>query len=408
MGRPAEGAVSNDAARAHRVRWVVALIVLAVLGVFLYGAFSGRYDAETDDAYVAGDLVPVDAQTAGTASAVFVRRTQFVHKGERLCVLQGARARIALARASASLDSSARHVQALFAQVQVLRWHLKSLGWKRARLAEDLARYRRSLAGGAVSAIRVEDTELRVRALDAQIGETRAALEGARALVRKTTVADNPQVRMAVARVEASDLAWQRRIIRAPVSGFVGGRAVYPGTQVSPGERLFTIVPLDDLWVVANIKETRMRNVRPGDRVRLTSAYYGSSVVYRGVVLGLAPGAGSAFSILPPDNATGNYIHIVERVPVRIGLQASDLSAHPLRPGLSMTARVRVRHGRRSPLRPLTGRAGRHYETRIYQRELAHARALAARIMARGDGGALRSADPKGHRSGEQGRPPGG
>ncbi len=396
MDRPADRAASENGARTRRVRWAVTLIVLAVLGVFLYWALYGRYFAATDDAYVTGDLVPIEAQTAGTVSAVFVRRTEFVHKGERLCVLQGSRARIALSRASASLDSTARHVRALFARVQALRWHLKSLDWKRERLMRDLARYRKSLAEGAVSAIRVEDTELRVRALSAQIGETRAALEGARALVRETTVADNPQVRIAVARVEASDLAWQRRIIRAPVSGFVGGRAVYPGTQVHPGARLFTIVPLADLWVVANIKETRMREVRPGDRVRLTSAYYGSGVVYDGVVLGLAPGAGSAFSVLPPDNATGNYIHIVERVPVRIGLQISELAAHPLRPGLSMTVRVRVRHGGRSLLQPLTSRAGSQYETRIYRRQLARARKLAAHIMMQSGGAPLVGARPRG------------
>lgn len=139
-----------------------------------------------------------------------------------------------------------------------------------------------------------------------------------------------------------------------------------------------------------------MRDVRPGDHVRLTSAYYGSGVVYRGVVLGLAPGAGSAFSILPPDNATGNYIHIVERVPVRIGLKASDLAAHPLRPGLSMTVRVRVHHGGRSLLLPLTSQIGSDRGTRIYQGELAQARALAAHIMARGDGTSAVAAPPSG------------
>ncbi len=396
MDRPAEGAAPDNAARTGRAPWAIALIMLALLGVFLYWELVGRHQAVTDDAYVTGDLVPIDAQTVGTASVVFVRRTEFVHKGERLCVLQGARARIALTRASASLDFSARHVRALFARVQALRWHLKGLAWKRERLIRDLGRYRRSQAVGAVSAMRVEDTMLRIRALNARVGETRSELAAAQALVRRTTVADNPRVRMAVARVEAADLAWQRRIIRAPMSGFVGSRAVYPGTQVHPGERLFTIVPLAHLWVIANIKETRMRDVRPGDHVRLTSAYYGSGVVYRGVVLGLAPGAGSAFSILPPDNATGNYIHIVERVPVRIGLKASDLAAHPLRPGLSMTVRVRVHHGGRSLLLPLTSQIGSDRGTRIYQGELAQARALAAHIMARGDGTSAVAAPPSG------------
>ena len=385
MGKPTEGKARVLGGHAARVRWAALLMVLAVLGVFLYWVLYARFYAGTDDAYVAGDFVPVDAQVTGTAVDVFVRRTEFVHKGERLVVLQADRSRLALRRAQAALGREVRHVRALFARVRALRWHIQALEWDRARLSHDLTRYQRSLSQGAVSAMRVEDTQLRIRALNAEIGETRAQWEGARALVRATTVADNPLVRVATARLEAADLAWQRRVIRAPVSGFIGQRAVYPGTEIHAGQRLFTIVPLDDLWVVANIKETYMRDVRPGDHVRLTSAYYGSGVMYRGVVLGLAPGAGSAFSILPPDNATGNYIHIVERVPVRIGLQSFELATHPLRPGLSMTVRVRLhRHGR-SLLMPLTTRIGSHYQTRIYRQELRRARALAATILARPD-----------------------
>lgn len=383
MGRAIEGKAHAPGTRGARVRWAVALIVLVVLGLFLYWVLYARFYAGTDDAYVTGDLVPVDAQVTGTAAEVFVRRTQFVHKGERLALLQADRSHLALRRARAALGSAARHVRALFARARALRWRRQALEWDRARLVHDLARYRRSLSIGAVSAMRVEDAQLRIRALNAEIGETRAQWDGARALVRDTTVANNPLVRVAIARLEVADLAWQRRVIRAPVSGFIGQRTMYPGTEIHAGQRLFTIVPLDDLWVVANIKETHMRDVRPGDRVRLTSAYYGSGVVYRGVVLGLVPGAGSAFSILPPDNATGNYIHIVERVPVRIGLRSSQLAAHPLRPGLSMTVRVRAHQRGRSLLMPLTTRAGSHDQTRIYRQELRRAQALAAHILAR-------------------------
>ncbi len=396
MGRPAEGKARAPGRRGTRARWAMALIGLAVVGLFLYWALYARFYAGTDDAYVTGELVPVEAQVTGTAAEIFVRRTQFVRKGERLAVLQADRSRLALDRARAALGREARHVRALFARARALRWHLRALRWDRARLARDLARYRQSVGEGAVSVMRVEDTQLRLRALDAEIGETRAQREGARALVRATTVAGNPLVRAAVARLEAADLAWQRRVIRAPVSGFIGQRAVYPGTQIHGGQRLFTIVPLNNLWVVANIKETQMRDVRPGDRVRLTSAYYGSDVVYHGVVLGLAPGAGSAFSILPPDNATGNYIHIVERVPVRIGLKSAQLAAHPLRPGLSMTVRVRVRRRGRSSLMPLTTRAGRHGRTRIYRRELRRARVLASRILARSGEGEAAAKAPGG------------
>ncbi len=373
----AETQAGSGWARRRRVRGAAAGVGVVLLALFLYWLFYARYYAVTDDAYVTGDLVPVEAQTAGTAQAVWVRRTEFVHKGEPLAILQGDRARIALHRARARLGATVRHVRALFADVQALDFTLTADRWRRARLIGDLARYRRSLAAGAVSAIRVADTRMRLRALDAQIKALRAQRLAQETLVAARSVARNPLVRAAAAQVAAADLAWQRRVIRAPIAGFIGARAVYPGTLVHSGERLFTIVPLDDLWVVANIKETRMRAVRPGQRVTLTSAYYGRGVVYQGRVLGLAPGAGSAFSILPPDNATGNYIHIVERVPVRIGLDPRALRAHPLRPGLSMTVQVRVhRHGR-SVLAPLTAATASHETTPIYTGELRKAQAVA-------------------------------
>ena len=182
MGRPAEGKARAPGRRGTRARWAMALIGLAVVGLFLYWALYARFYAGTDDAYVTGDLVPVDAQVTGTAAEVFVRRTQFVRKGERLAVLQADRSHLALRRARAALGREARHVRVLFARVRALRWQRQALGWDRARLVHDLARYQRSLSEGAVSAMRVEDTQLRIRALNAEIGETRARWEGARAL----------------------------------------------------------------------------------------------------------------------------------------------------------------------------------------------------------------------------------
>ena len=152
--------------------------------------------------------------------------------------------------------------------------------------------------------------------------------------------------------------------------------------MVHPDQHLFSVVPLNDLWVVANVKETAMRHVRPGQNVQLTSYYYGGDVHYHGKVLGLLPGAGSAFSILPPENATGNYIHIVERVPVRIALPAAELAQHPLRPGLSMVAEIHwTLSQKHSVLKALTTTPIRGYQTHIYQGELRHARQRAAAII---------------------------
>lgn len=377
--------MSTDQPRAERRRRRLAaagatLVILAV-GVLTYWFFEGRYEVGTNDAYVTGMLEPVEAQTAGTAVQVLVRRTERVYAGEVLGRLQGDRAHLAVRFAAADLDRTVRKVRGRFAKVAALEGQIAAQVSARNEQRENLRRYQESLKSGAVSLIRVEDTRARIRTLAAGIRATRARLRASEALVRSTTVITNPLVRAAIARLEAADIAWQRRIIRAPVSGFVAARSLYPGSQVHVGERLFTIVPLTDLWVVANVKETRMARVRPGQPVHMISDYYGGRVRYRGVVLGLLPGAGSAFSILPPDNATGNYIHIVERVPVRIGLEGAPLQGYPLRPGLSMTVHIDVRRVTGSLWAPLTKTPRADDGTAIYARQLQKAQRLVAGVL---------------------------
>ncbi|UTV81099.1 efflux RND transporter periplasmic adaptor subunit [Acidithiobacillus sp. YTS05] len=196
---------------------------------------------------------------------------------------------------------------------------------------------------------------------------------------------NNPQVRAVVAELERRYIDWARRDLRAPISGFVAQRSAYPGLMIHPGERLFTIVPLDDLWVVANVKETEMDQLRPGQPVRLESYYYGDRVIFHGTVQGLLPGAGSAFAVLPPENATGNYIHIVERVPIRISLRPAELRRHPLRPGLSMIARIAIDDNKeaKTVLQPITTTPNRGYHTKIYTGELLQAQQLAQKIIAK-------------------------
>lgn len=367
--------------RRRRLVVLASALVLLALTALTFWFLEGRYEVGTNDAYVTGMLEPVDAQTAGTAIQVLVRRTEKVHAGEVLGRLQGDRAHLAVRAAAADLDRAVREVRARFAKVAALQGQIAAQISTRNEQRRDLRRYQESLKSGAISLIRVEDTKARIRTLDAGIRATRAQLRASQALVRSTTVITNPLVRAAMARLESADIAWQRRIIRAPVSGFVAARNLYPGTQVHAGERLFTIVPLTDLWVVANVKETRMARVRPGQPVQLISDYYGSHVRYRGVVLGLLPGAGSAFSLLPPDNATGNYIHIVERVPVRIGLRRAPLRAHPLRPGLSMTVHIDVRHVTGSLWAPLTQTLAADDGTAIYAGQMRSAQRLVARVL---------------------------
>ncbi len=375
---------SPASARSRRNFLIFFLFLLLALGAWgAWWFFVGSRRISSNDAYVTGNLIPVQAQTAGTIRRVFADNTEYVHAGQILATVQGDRSTLALHRAEAVLGRTVRALRQEFSGVRKSQQILQAEEAQLAKLQGDLARYQMARQGDAVSSIQISNTEADIRAAEAQIGATRAQLAAATALVGGTTLQNNPKVRAAVVALEQAYVAWARRDFRAPVSGYVAQRAAYPAMMIHPGERLFTIVPLQDLWVVANIKETDMAHLHPGQAVRLTSYYYGSRVVFHGVVQGLLPGAGSAFAILPPENATGNYIHIVERVPVRISLSARELARRPLRPGLSMQVYIdTAKQHSRSVLQPLTQTPLEGYQTNLYNGELAKAKALAAQIIA--------------------------
>ncbi len=359
----------------------VILVVAAVIGT-LWWLLRGQYWIETNDAYVTGNITPVDSLSAGTIKQVLAENTEFVHAGQVLAILQGTHSQLAMEQAGAHLAATVRQVRQDFARVQTLQQSVQAKMAELQKLKMDLSRYQQSLPSGAVSRIRIENTQNEMTSAAAQVAEAQAMLRGAQAIVAGTTVYNNPLVQQAAAAFEKTDINWQRRLIRAPISGYVAQRSAYPGLKVHNGQPLFSVVPLNDLWVVANIKETAMRHIHPGQAVQLSSYYYGHQVHYHGTVLGLLPGAGSAFSILPPENATGNYIHIVERVPVRIAIPAQELAEHPLRPGLSMIAAVHWKPGHQhSVLQALTVTPKQGYETSIYRTELQHARQRAEAII---------------------------
>ncbi len=356
-------------------------VLLAVLAWAVWWWYEGRLVVTTSDAYVQGNIIPVQNLTLGTLHRVLAEDTEYVRAGQVLAELQGSRARLRLRHREATLGAVVRGVRRDFARVLQLHYAEAAQEARLQKLAMDLRHYRKSLPGGAIPLLRVVNTRQNLRAARAEMAATRAAMQAAASLVSGTTVAGNPLVRRAAAALENADIRWQRRLIRAPVAGYLTRRTADPGLVVHPGENLFSIVPLGHLWVVANVRETDMAQVRPGQPVTLTSDYYGSRVCYHGVVEGLTPGAGSAFSILPPENSTGNYIHIVERVPVRISLPRRELQVHPLRPGLSMVVHIRLRPSGRSVLQPLTATPVRDYVTEIHIRELRKAEKLAAGII---------------------------
>jgi membrane fusion protein (multidrug efflux system) len=367
--------------RIRRLWAVAAMAVLAGLAALLYAwLHAGRF-VTTNDAYVAGNVVPLKAQTRGTVVEVRTDNTRYVRQGEVLVRLDGLEAKVAQEKAEADLAEAVREVKALFSEADRLRQHLAGQEAALERVRRDLARYRSVAGEGAVTGQQVEDTQFQLRELEAGVRQTRAELQGAEALIRGTGLADHPRVRQAASALKRAYLDAVRQEIVAPVSGYVAKRTIQPGDEVRPDTPLLAIVPLDDLWVDANFLEDELAHVQPGQPVTLTADLHGSGIVYHGRVLGLEPGTGSVFGLLPPNNATGNYIHIAERVPVRIGLNPEELRAHPLRPGLSMIARIDTGQPGRSVLEPLTTVPGGAYSTGVYERQLEGVEELIRKIV---------------------------
>jgi len=337
--------------RALAIGGVLAVFALAGLAVLFHWLTSGRYIESTDDAYVGGNLVQITPQVAGTVVGVRAQDTDFVKAGQILIELDKADSAVALDEAEAQLARTVRQVRHLMATTAQ---YMATVELRRAELAkarDDLARRERLTGSGAVSA---EETQHARDAISAAGATLKVALRQAaahRTLVEGTTLENHPEVRGAAARVREAHLAWSRTAMTAPVSGFVARRNAQLGQRVSPGTPLMTVVALDNLWVDANFKEAQLAALRIGQPVRLHADLYGGRVEYKGRIAGFGAGTGSAFALLPPQNATGNWIKVVQRVPVRIALDPEALRQHPLQIGLSMQVAVDIReqNGERLP-----------------------------------------------------------
>ncbi|BBF65166.1 MULTISPECIES: HlyD family secretion protein [Acidithiobacillus] len=329
----------------RRNLWILAGVVL--LGLLVYGLWwllIGQERLEVDDAYVEGNLYAVDARTTGTVAAIPAYDTMRVEAGSTLVMLRGEHAGRKLQQAEAQLAQARQNALALVHEIQASRSKEAALRANLNSAQQKAWRLRASASAGAsedIAAITAADA---VRRLQAEISAESAHSAALTAQLGSAGPAGNPAVRAATQALALAHLNWTRRIIRAPVTGIVAQQAVQPGQWVSAGQRLFTVVPLQQMWVTANIKETRLAGVRPGAAVTLHSDLYGNAVTYHGWVVGLGGGSGAVFAVLPPENASGNWIKFTQRVPVRIAVDPGDLARHPLRPGLTMTARIAL-HG---------------------------------------------------------------
>jgi membrane fusion protein (multidrug efflux system) len=297
---------------------------------------------ETDNAYVGGNLVNLSSQVTGNVTEIRADETQMVQAGAPLIQLDAADADIALAQADAKLGAAVRQQRQRYADVAQYdaTIALRKLQLKNAE--DDLARRKPLAADHTVSGEEVEHARQAVEDARAAIAVAVRQEEAAKAGVSGVTVAQHPAVQAAKADYVQAWLASRRNTILAPVSGYVAKRSVQIGARATPGTSLMAIVPLDQLWVDANFKESELKNIRVGQPAKVEADMYGSKVEFHGRVVGLSAGTGSAFSLLPAQNASGNWIKVVQRLPVRIALDPKELKEHPLRIGLSTTVSVDV------------------------------------------------------------------
>jgi len=327
------------AASGKRKLWLALLGIGVVIGSAAYGAYYityGQYHESTDDAYVNGNLVELTPQVTGTVNAVNTDDTQTVKMGDPVVTLDPADSRIALLNAEAALGQAVRKVSTLYVNNDYYAANVAQRESDLARAKDDLQRRVAVASTGAVSAEDVSHARDAVASAQAALDAARQQAQSNHALTDRTSVEQHPDVQAAAAKVRDAYLNYARNTLPAPVTGYVAQRSVQVGERVGPGTPLMSIVPLDGVWVDANFKEVQLRRMRIGEPVTMTADVYGSSVKYHGRVIGFSAGTGSAFATLPAQNATGNWIKIVQRLPVRIQLDQKELEAHPLRIGLSM------------------------------------------------------------------------
>jgi membrane fusion protein (multidrug efflux system) len=361
---PAERA--RPTAQRKRLFLILAAVLVAAAGGTLLWFWITAGEVKTDNAYVDADVAQVTPLYGGPVAASYVSNTNIVKKGQLLVVLDGADARIAVADAQAQLGQVERKVQGYFANDVALGSQVNSrdadIAHAAAQLASakaDFARARVELsrrqalsASGAVSGDELTQAQNAFDTAKAALAGTQAARAQAvaqkataigqrsinSALIEGSSLAANPEVAAARAKLQQAELNLARTRISAPIDGVIVKNAVQIGQQVQSGQTLMTIVPIEAVYVNANYKEAQLRNVRIGEPAVLTSDLYGGSVKYHGKVVGIGGGTGAAFALIPAQNATGNWIKVVQRLPVRIALDPAELRAHPLRVGLSMNA----------------------------------------------------------------------
>jgi membrane fusion protein (multidrug efflux system) len=319
-------------------------IVVVGLGVAGWWFLVGRYYVSTDDAYVQASTAQITPRVDGTLSSVPARDTDHVHQGEILATIDPADAQLAVQQAQANLLLARQRVAQFFANVAGAEAQVSAREADLARAKVDYDRRAALAQTGAVSGDELTTAHNGLLTAQAAVDQARQQLASQKALVVSGSAATNPEIRSAEVALNRAQLDLDRTVIRAPIDGIVAQNTAQVGQRIQAGASLMTVAPVSQAYVNANFKESQLAYIHPGQQVTLTSDLYGSDVVFHGTVVGLGGGTGSAFSMIPTQNATGNWIKVVQRLPVRIALDPAELAQHPLRVGLSMNVSVHLAH----------------------------------------------------------------
>jgi len=336
--QPAATTAAPPAAGNPRARrnGLLLLGLVVVIGAIVWAVFHfllASPEEETDDAYVAGDVIAITARDPGTVLAIHADNTQTVRAGQPLIDLDDATANVGLASAAADLARAVRSTRSNFSALDETGAAVTQAAAQLAEARGDLQRRQGAAAQGAVSGEELSHAQDQVRVAVANLALARSRQAQSRNTVQGTTVDTNPAVLAAIAAYRRAAITVGHMHVTAPIAGVVAQRTVQIGQQVAPGTPLMAVVPLDRLWVDANFRETQLKDLRIGQRATIVADMYGGDTVYHGRVVGLGAGSGNAFALLPPQNASGNWIKITQRVPVRIMLDPAELRANPLRVG---------------------------------------------------------------------------
>jgi membrane fusion protein (multidrug efflux system) len=376
---------ATSPANGKRRRILLAIAVIFIVIGALWAAYWVLVLAKrekTDDAYVNGNRVVISAQISGTVIAVLADDTQLVNAGQVLVKLDPIDAQTALSRAASALAQTVRQVRQQKATAGQYDSEIETRKLELARAQIDLAKREPLLAGHAIAGEEVRHAQESVQLAQAAMRQAERQALSAHALVDGTPVENNPVVLQAKDAYRDAWIAAQRNAVVAPVSGYVAGRSVQLGQHIQAGEALMTVIPLQSLWVDANFKEVQLRNLRIGQKTEVRSDLYGGSFIFHGHVQGMAAGTGAAFSLLPAQNASGNWIKVVQRVPVRIRIDDGDLVKSPLRVGLSATVTVDTTT-RDGPVLALEASDKPVGDTQVYTQDLEKANAEADAVVRR-------------------------